>query len=162
MGVPDISASFGAVTECHGRDLAFCLFLTSTSSDASVLFAMHRCWDVLELTRMIFEQLESIRLAPNRPPVRKEASLYRLALTCRKFTDPAVTLLWESQDGIMPLLKCLPSHKWEISEGSFVSRSTSLRIGRSHECNSPDNSIATQSRGLGQSVDILKVHQEIR
>ncbi|KAJ6562902.1 hypothetical protein B0H10DRAFT_1135879 [Mycena sp. CBHHK59/15] len=106
---------------------------------------MHRCWDALELTRMIFEQLESIRLAPNRPPVSTAASLYRLALTCHKFADPAVTLLWESQYGVMPLLKCLPSHKWEISEGSFVK-----------------NSIATQSRGLGQSVDILKVHQAIR
>ncbi|KAF8133552.1 hypothetical protein K438DRAFT_1883907 [Mycena galopus ATCC 62051] len=72
---------------------------------------MHRCWDVLELTRMIFEQLESIRLAPHRPPVSKAASLYRLALTCRKFTDPAVTLLWESQYG------------WEVSEGSFKIRS---------------------------------------
>ncbi|KAF8136047.1 hypothetical protein K438DRAFT_1882028 [Mycena galopus ATCC 62051] len=84
---------------------------------------MHRCWDVLELTRMIFEQLESIRLAPHRPPVSEAASLYRLALTCRKFTDPAVTLLWESQYGVMPLLKCLPSHKWEVSEGSFKIRS---------------------------------------
>ncbi|KAJ6595361.1 hypothetical protein B0H10DRAFT_773787 [Mycena sp. CBHHK59/15] len=84
---------------------------------------MHRCWDALELTRMIFEQLESIRLAPNRPPVSKAASLYRLALTCHKFADPAVTLLWESQYGVMPLLKCLPSHKWEISEGSFKIRS---------------------------------------
>ncbi|KAJ7042820.1 hypothetical protein C8F04DRAFT_1074931 [Mycena alexandri] len=86
---------------------------------------------------MIFEQLlESTRLAPNRPPVSKAASLYRLALTCRKFTDPAVALLWESQHGVMPLLKCLPSRKWEIFEGSFVSRSAYLRIGRHHECNS--------------------------
>jgi hypothetical protein len=122
---------------------------------------MHRCWDVVELTRTIFEELESITLAPNRLRVSKEASLYRLALTCRKFADPAVTLLWESQYGVMPLLKCLPSHKWEISEGSFVSRSTYLRIGRPHECNSPENPIATQSRGLGQSIDILKVHQAI-
>ncbi|KAJ7884709.1 hypothetical protein B0H13DRAFT_1889842 [Mycena leptocephala] len=86
-------------------------------------FTQRQCWDVLELTRMIFEQLESVRLAPNHPPVSKEASLYWLALTCRKFADPAVTLLWERQYGIMPLLKCLPSHKWEISEGSFKIRS---------------------------------------
>ncbi|KAJ7689061.1 hypothetical protein B0H17DRAFT_1180444 [Mycena rosella] len=85
---------------------------------------MHRCWDVLELTRMVFEQLEPTRLAPNRPAVSKEMSLYRLALTCRKFADPAVTLvLWEKQYGVIPLLKCLPSHKWEISEGSFKFRS---------------------------------------
>ncbi|KAJ6533484.1 hypothetical protein B0H19DRAFT_1185993 [Mycena capillaripes] len=83
---------------------------------------MHRCWDLLEPTRMIFEQLDS-ESPDRRPPVSKAESLYRLAQTCRKFADPAVTLLWESQHGMMPLLKCLPSHKWEISKGSFKIRS---------------------------------------
>ncbi|KAJ7213706.1 hypothetical protein C8J57DRAFT_990304, partial [Mycena rebaudengoi] len=47
-------------------------------------------------------------------------TLYRIALTCRKFCDPALDLLWEHQYDFIHLLKCLPSHIWEISERSFV------------------------------------------
>ncbi|KAJ6583415.1 hypothetical protein DFH09DRAFT_1308930 [Mycena vulgaris] len=40
-------------------------------------------------------------------------------MTCRKFCDPALDLLWENQYDFICLLKSLPSHIWEISEGSF-------------------------------------------
>ncbi|KAJ7113627.1 hypothetical protein C8R44DRAFT_984764 [Mycena epipterygia] len=80
---------------------------------------MHRSWNVPEVTRMIFEQLGS-----SYPGNTAAIALYQLASTCRRFSDPALDLLWQTQYGIIPLLKCLPSNVWEASVGSFVIRSS--------------------------------------
>ncbi|KAJ7220323.1 hypothetical protein GGX14DRAFT_434181, partial [Mycena pura] len=64
------------------------------------------CWDVAELTQIIFQKLEPYSYEPG--------------------TNHGITkhgqLLWEDPH-FMDLLKCLPSHIWEISEGSFKIRS---------------------------------------
>ncbi|KAJ7208933.1 hypothetical protein GGX14DRAFT_697938 [Mycena pura] len=86
---------------------------------------MHRCWDVAELTQTIFQMLEPVypKSGTDRR-ITTQGQLYRLALTCRKFRDPALDGLWESPSFI-DLLKCLPSHVWESSERSFVRRLSS-------------------------------------
>ncbi|KAJ7199647.1 hypothetical protein GGX14DRAFT_467748, partial [Mycena pura] len=84
---------------------------------------MHRCWDVAELTQIIFQQLEPVYSESGTDrSITTQGQLYWLALTCRKFCDPALDRLWESPNFI-DLLKCLPYHVWEISEGSFKIRS---------------------------------------
>ncbi|KAJ7730090.1 hypothetical protein DFH07DRAFT_849364 [Mycena maculata] len=87
---------------------------------------MHRCWDVAEITRIVFELLGPTHWSDAVSPTMK--ALTALARTCRGFSDPALDLLWESQLGIVPLLKCLPSHVWDTSDGSFVRRFTLFPI----------------------------------
>ncbi|KAF7366194.1 hypothetical protein MVEN_00496500 [Mycena venus] len=85
---------------------------------------MHRCWDVAELTQTIFQELDSVHYEPSTGRrITKDGTLYRLALTCRKFCDPALDMLWENLYDFIYLLKCLPPHIWEISERSFRIRS---------------------------------------
>ncbi|KAJ7015791.1 hypothetical protein C8F04DRAFT_1365528 [Mycena alexandri] len=101
---------------------------------------------------MIFQELES---------VSPKATLCRLALvTCRKFTDPAMSLLWQTQDSIIPLLKCLPSHKWEISNGSFVSRFAYLRI-RCHSESEDWHRVLAYSKYIKEYNDRYSVPGEL-
>ncbi|KAJ7113629.1 hypothetical protein C8R44DRAFT_881908 [Mycena epipterygia] len=86
---------------------------------------MHRSWSVPEITRMIFEQLGS-----SYPGNTAAIALYQLASTCHGLSDPALDLLWQTQYGIIPLLKCLPSSVWEVSVGSFV-RCSSCTVSHS-------------------------------
>jgi hypothetical protein len=98
----------------------------SLLSPRFLVAAMHRCWDVAELTQIIFQELEPVPYEPGTDSrITKNGQLYRLALTCRKFCDPALDRLWENTYDFIYLLKCLPSHIREISEGSFVRRLSS-------------------------------------
>ncbi|KAJ7628278.1 hypothetical protein DFH06DRAFT_1480658 [Mycena polygramma] len=76
---------------------------------------MQRCWEVPELTSMIFEHLEDDEMS-------RDACLYRVAQTCHRFSAVVLPLLWEAQVGLTRLLRCLPPHTWEISEGTFKIR----------------------------------------
>ncbi|KAF7329361.1 hypothetical protein MKEN_00197600 [Mycena kentingensis (nom. inval.)] len=42
-----------------------------------------------------------------------QAVLFSLARTCKSFTEPALNRLWEKQDTLNNILKCLPSECWE-------------------------------------------------
>ncbi|KAJ7205540.1 hypothetical protein GGX14DRAFT_644834 [Mycena pura] len=85
---------------------------------------MHRCWDVAELTQLIFQKLEPVYPESGTDRcITTDGQLYRLALTCRKFCDPALDRLWETTYDFIYLLKCLPSHIWEIPDESFRIRS---------------------------------------
>ncbi|KAK7012962.1 hypothetical protein R3P38DRAFT_3007751 [Favolaschia claudopus] len=84
---------------------------------------MHRCWEVAELVHLVFNELD-----PYIPgttyvtgPCRTNAiALSRLAQTCRRFSDPALDVLWRVNEGLIPILRCLPSRAWEIREGRFI------------------------------------------
>ncbi|KAJ7160637.1 hypothetical protein C8R43DRAFT_993500 [Mycena crocata] len=52
---------------------------------------MHNCWQVPEVTRMIFQQIH-----PNGVPTSGSITLSCLARTCRTFSNPALDLLWET------------------------------------------------------------------
>ncbi|KAJ7794876.1 hypothetical protein B0H14DRAFT_3556183 [Mycena olivaceomarginata] len=41
-------------------------------------------------------------------------TLSSLAQTCQTFQPPALAVLWETQFGLMQLLKCMPSDLWEV------------------------------------------------
>jgi len=43
------------------------------------------------------------------------------ALTCKTISDPALDVLWETQDNLVNLLKTLPSDVWEMNRRKLVS-----------------------------------------
>ncbi|KAJ6520834.1 hypothetical protein B0H19DRAFT_380295 [Mycena capillaripes] len=79
---------------------------------------MHRCWAVPEVLRLIFLQLAQNDLGL--PPVlgrpQNAKALSCLARTCRRFSDPALDILWRRQYTLLPLLQCFPPHLWEFSD----------------------------------------------
>lgn len=42
------------------------------------------------------------------------------ALTCKTISDPALDVLWETQDSLINLLKTLPSDVWEVNRRKLV------------------------------------------
>ena len=70
---------------------------------------MHACLNVDEIIRHIVCEL-----------VQSKAKATAAALAfCRKsFEDPVLDVLWESQDGLLPLLKSLPGDVW--NEGRYT------------------------------------------
>ncbi|KAF7368288.1 hypothetical protein MVEN_00149800 [Mycena venus] len=79
---------------------------------------MHKCWNVPELTRLILEEL-----GKPIPGNLAHITLHRLKTICRVLSYPALDLLWEEQYALVPLLKCLPSHLWDVSDRIFKIRS---------------------------------------
>ena len=75
----------------------------------SVSRVMHRCLLIQELLSIIFHHAHA----------RK--TLARLARTCKTFQDPALDILWCTQDTLLYLLKCLPCDAWVFQMGNFVS-----------------------------------------
>ncbi|KAJ7647953.1 hypothetical protein FB45DRAFT_823087 [Roridomyces roridus] len=74
---------------------------------------MHPALAVTELVELVCEKLHEPKideLAGN------EGTLASLAVTCRAFREPALDTLWRIQLGIDNIIKCLPSHLWEIRE----------------------------------------------
>ena len=51
-----------------------------------------------------------------------KATAVSLACCCRSFEESVLHVLWETQDRLIPLLKCLPQDVWEGGNGSFVSQ----------------------------------------
>ena len=49
-----------------------------------------------------------------------------LACCCRNFEGPVLDQLWETQDRIIPLLKCLPQEVWKEEQENFVSQLITL------------------------------------
>ena len=45
------------------------------------------------------------------------------ALTCSTISDPALDVLWETQDSLINLLKTLPSDVWEVNRRKLVGNS---------------------------------------
>ena len=83
---------------------------------------MHPCLSVDEILRLLaFELVGS---------GAKETAV-SLACCCRGFEDPVLDVLWETQDGLTPLLKCLPQEVWYEEDEKFVSQLISLRSSRS-------------------------------
>lgn len=72
-------------------------------------YSMHHCLQLQELLPIIF-----------RNHAHDAKMLARLARTCKAFQDPALNLLWHSQNTLLPLLRCLPPNAWTIKEGKFV------------------------------------------
>ncbi|KAJ7647962.1 hypothetical protein FB45DRAFT_894875 [Roridomyces roridus] len=72
---------------------------------------MHPALATPELAQLICEKLQEPE------PVCREGTLASLAVTCRALREPALDALWRTQRGIQNIIKCLPSHLWELREG---------------------------------------------
>ncbi|KAF7977685.1 hypothetical protein HWV62_2930 [Athelia sp. TMB] len=69
---------------------------------------MHHTLRISEVLSHIFDYA---LLTPNDGRLR---ALRSLALTCKAFEDPALTILWRNMVSLVPLVKCLPEELWEI------------------------------------------------
>ena len=74
---------------------------------------MHPCLHVDEILRLVACQLIGLEA---------KATAVSLASCCRSFGDPVLDALWETQNRLTPLLKCLPEEVWREEDGSFVSQ----------------------------------------
>ena len=73
---------------------------------------MHRCLSVDEILRLLACELVASEA---------KATATALACCCKTFEDPVLDVLWEAQDQLTTLLKCLPQGVWEEEDESFVS-----------------------------------------
>jgi len=78
---------------------------------------MHPCLSVDEVLRFLARIL-----------VASEAkgTTVALACCCKIIEEPALDVLWETQNQLTPLLKCFPRDIWEEKAGRFVSPSMAL------------------------------------
>ena len=76
---------------------------------------MHRCLQIQELLSIIFRY------------VRIQKTLARLARTCTDFRDPALNVLWHTQNTLLPLFKCLPRNAWVMKKEKIVSNNLEIK-----------------------------------
>ncbi|KAJ7466204.1 hypothetical protein B0H11DRAFT_59893 [Mycena galericulata] len=75
---------------------------------------MHPSLHIPEIVSMICDELlnGAERLTHSLNPDTSQ-SLAAMARTCKTFRDPALDLLWSSQDTVMNVLDCMPGDIWE-------------------------------------------------
>ncbi|KAF9786378.1 hypothetical protein BJ322DRAFT_1059290, partial [Thelephora terrestris] len=73
-------------------------------------FEMHPCLNVDEILRLVAYELIASEL---------KATAVSLACCCRSIQDPVLDTLWETQDRLVTLLKCLPQEVWKEENGTF-------------------------------------------
>lgn len=64
----------------------------------------HYCLEIREILDNIFGYL-----VPYNYRGHGLGTLAALARTCKTFSEPALDILWYSQDSVVPLISCLPS-----------------------------------------------------
>jgi len=74
---------------------------------------MHPCLNVEEILRLLTCGLVALEAKATGAP---------FACCCKGFEDPVLDVLWESQDRLVPLLKCFPQEVWEGEDRSFALR----------------------------------------
>ena len=85
---------------------------------------MHHPLHIPDIFLSILDQLEP---SSTMSAEKDNRSLVNIAVVCRSWLEPALDRLWKRQHELLPLLKTLPSHKWNIDEyHSFVSTSVCL------------------------------------
>ncbi|RDB23316.1 hypothetical protein Hypma_009322 [Hypsizygus marmoreus] len=92
---------------------------------------MHECLRINEILSNIFEHLFEQR-PPGLDPVfdcdiDPEKALFRLAITCRTFTEPALDELWKVQRVLKPLIRCMPADLWSDVEGKPLTFTRALQ-----------------------------------
>ncbi|KAJ7193243.1 hypothetical protein GGX14DRAFT_593050 [Mycena pura] len=73
---------------------------------------MHRAWDIVELVENICAHLAPADLVRLKTDTAKDLAL--LSRTSTIFLDPALDVLWRSQDSLIHLLRCMPDDLLEI------------------------------------------------
>ncbi|KAJ7647948.1 hypothetical protein FB45DRAFT_782921 [Roridomyces roridus] len=81
---------------------------------------MHPVLTTAELVELVCEKLNEPDPRPRFVGTSaSEGTLASLAVTCRAFREPALDALWKMQRGIQNVIKCLPSHLWELREDAL-------------------------------------------
>ncbi|KAJ7737555.1 hypothetical protein B0H16DRAFT_1891634 [Mycena metata] len=76
---------------------------------------MHRSLRIPEIVSLIFyETLNGAEQVLNSLNPDSAQALAGLARTCKVFQEPALDLLWKSQNTVMHILQCMPGDIWEI------------------------------------------------
>jgi len=78
---------------------------------------MHPCLNVHEVLSLFARELVASEA---------KATAVALACCCKSFEEPVLDVLWETQDRLTPLLKCIPQDAWEEEDGNFVSQAMAL------------------------------------
>lgn len=68
---------------------------------------MHHCLEIAEILKIIFNNFSESNIVHHR------RSLYALALVSKAFHEPALDILWRSQESILRLIKTFPVEVWE-------------------------------------------------
>ena len=76
---------------------------------------MHRFLTLDEMVRLLARELVESKAG---------ASAVSLACCCKNFEDPVLDVLWETQDRLIPLLKCLSQEVWKGEGRELVSSIT--------------------------------------
>lgn len=84
---------------------------------------MHPCLNVDEIVRLLACELVASEA---------KATAVSLACCCKNFEDPVLDTLWDMQDQLRPLLKCLPQKVWKEEDGNFVSQVMALHFLHSY------------------------------
>jgi hypothetical protein len=61
----------------------------------------------LEIDDIIYNILQHVKSS--------KTDLLNVAMICRKFSDPALNMLWCEQYSLTPLIMCLPQETWEAT-----------------------------------------------
>jgi len=85
---------------------------------------MHACLRAPELLLNIFNYVHddevNERVFLKRRP--RTATLPALARACKDFTEPALDITWRSLPSLVPLLACIPLHRWTREDNNYSRR----------------------------------------
>ena len=90
---------------------------------------MHRALQVTEIFLSILDQLGA---SSTEAIDRDNPSLASLAVVCRQWHEPALDGLWRTQRKLLPLLRTLPTHKWNVGEDKLFVRNSAVESIASH------------------------------
>ena len=79
--------------------------------------AAHPCLNVHEIPSPFARELAESEA---------KATAVALACCCKSFEEPVLDALWETQERLTPLLRCIPQEVWEEEGGRFVSQEVAL------------------------------------
>ena len=72
-----------------------------------LLVSMHPCLSIDEIVRRVAYELIA---------AKGQAAAVALACCCKTFEDPVLDELWETQEGLLPLLRSFPGDIWNGDE----------------------------------------------
>ena len=65
---------------------------------------MHHCLNVNEIVRLVAYELTTLEC---------KTGAIAMACCCKSFEDPVLDAIWETQRGLVPLLRTFPEDVWE-------------------------------------------------
>jgi hypothetical protein len=71
---------------------------------------MHNALEIDEIILAILQYVKS-----------SKKDMISVAMTCSKFSDYALNMLWREQSDLAPLIMCLPLDTWRTHVGTIVS-----------------------------------------